>query len=377
MLQNAKQSGRVVLKKLAILDESALSPSQTQESDTMTLSATSPLSGDRASFEFLATIRDTSSGVRSQEWSTSMMIEESYLPIANRASSLSAASRLSQPGNKELQIRSRDSCRDSPPRPNNLESVPQTLTNASSESTKRKRTSLAALSTSAEACLERYLVLERTRCCDFGVEDPIDSFDQAAKRNSTLSKPGMENLDALRLLFLAIGSPESVVALQKVMQGTERLQVDYYAVNSPGLTLKGRFEILESIDKKLSNLSLQKSYHMLQIFLDCGGASTNISGDGFVHQSRSAGSLSKDGAKGNPINLAKSEISINIVNKLLPGLSVADTKWKTKMAHVNQVRKFGGRLHFMVEKFGYSAIALIPLPYSEAGEGDLHPAHGL
>jgi hypothetical protein len=89
------------------------------------------------------------------------------------------------------------------------------------------------------------------------------------------------DLALLKTLYFAIGSPESLVALQEILKARQTAFVDKGPSGDCKLSLADRVRVIKGIGPNIAYLVLRRRCHIYQLFLDCSKDSRRTS-DGFV-----------------------------------------------------------------------------------------------
>ncbi|PQE09029.1 Ribonuclease III protein [Rutstroemia sp. NJR-2017a BBW] len=247
----------------------------------------------------------------------------------------------------------------------NLES-PISAHNPASVPKKRKLSS-NTLKSSKPTQLLSYITSEKRRCQASGIPFSETEFDLAFNKISKISLTAVE-LVTLKALYFAIGSPESLVALQEVLKAQRMTAEGKVPKGSRDLSLTERIRVIECITPNIAYHILQKRCHIYQLFVDSNVGSRKTS-DGFIIDTMESIPAQPRSQIGNPNNLEDSRVSTLILKELYPGLKPNTEEYRKKKRFVGSLRRLGGRFDSLVRRFGYGVLGLIPLPVDElAGE---------
>ncbi|KAK6591817.1 hypothetical protein H4I96_12094 [Botrytis cinerea] len=201
----------------------------------------------------------------------------------------------------------------------------------------------------------------------FGLPFSETEFDLAFSKIPNMSLDAHE-LVTLKTLYFAIGSPESLVALQEVFKVQRRTIAGRMPREGYNLSPAERVKVIECITPNIAYHVLRKRCHIYQLFIDSNKESRKSS-DGFVIDTVQSMTTQSRHQTGNPNNLENSRISELILKELYPTLEPSSEGYKEKKRFVGNLRRLGGRFDLMVRKFGYGILALLQLPIEElAGE---------
>ncbi|KAM0172089.1 hypothetical protein ACHAPC_010871 [Botrytis cinerea] len=251
----------------------------------------------------------------------------------------------------------------------NLES-PHSTRNVTYVQKKRKLPASTTRETAKSSRLLSYITSEKQRCQSFGLPFSETEFDLAFSKFVNISLDAHE-LVTLKILYFAIGSPESLVALQEVLRVQRRTIAGRMPREGYNLSPAERVKVIECITPNIAYHVLRKRYHIYQLFIDSSKGSRKTS-DGFVIDTVQSITTQSRHQTGNPNNLENSRISELILKELYPTLEPSGECYREKKRFVGNLRRLGGRFDLMVRKFGYGILALLQLPIEElAGEPTL------
>jgi hypothetical protein len=210
--------------------------------------------------------------------------------------------------------------------------------------------------------LSEYVTFEERRCQALGI--PFYETDiGSAIRPSNMP---LKNCDliTLKTIYFAIGSSESLVALQEVLKA--RRIAGYNKIPEEGrtLSLADRIRAIEGIGSNIAYFVLQRRYHIYQLFFDSSVGSRRTS-DGFVINTTQSISKQVRPRIGNPNNLEDSRITEEILKELHPGLQPDTDIYQKKRRFVRNLRKLGERFDMLVNTFGYAILGLLSWPGGE------------
>ncbi|KAB8287399.1 hypothetical protein EYC80_010105 [Monilinia laxa] len=242
--------------------------------------------------------------------------------------------------------------------------------NLTSVRRKRKLSASTTRESAKSSRLVSYIISEKQRCHDSGLPFSETEFDLAVSKIPNMSLDA-HDLVYLKTLYFAIGSPESLVALQEVFKVKRRTITGETRRRGYNLSPAERVKVIECITPNIAYQVLQKRCHIHQLFIDSSIGSRKTS-DGFVIDTVQSITTQSRHQTGNPNNLEDSRISESILKELYPTLKSSTEEYKKKRRFVGSLRRLGERFDLMVRKFGYGILALIPLPIEElAGEPTL------
>ncbi|KAF7945587.1 hypothetical protein EAE96_010354 [Botrytis aclada] len=248
----------------------------------------------------------------------------------------------------------------------NLES-PRFTRNVTYVQKKRKVPASTTRESAKSSRLLSYITSEKQRCQSFGLPFSETEFDLAFSKIPNMSLDAHE-LVTLKTLYFAIGSPESLVALQEVFKVQRRTIAGRMPREGYNLSPAERVKVIECITPNIAYHVLRKRCHIYQLFIDSNKGSRKTS-DGFVIDTVQSITTQSRHQTGNPNNLENSRISELILKELYPTLEPSSEGYREKKRFVGNLRRLGGRFDLMVRKFGYGILALLQLPIEElAGE---------
>ncbi|KAK8900818.1 hypothetical protein QC760_010582 [Botrytis cinerea] len=248
----------------------------------------------------------------------------------------------------------------------NLEK-PHSTRNVTYVQKKRKVPTSTTRESAKSSRLLSYITSEKQRCQSFGLPFSETEFDLAFSKIPNMSLDAHE-LVTLKTLYFAIGSPESLVALQEVFKVQRRTIAGRMPREGYNLSPAERVKVIECITPNIAYHVLRKRCHIYQLFIDSNKGSRKTS-DGFVIDTVQSMTTQSRHQTGNPNNLENSRISELILRELYPTLEPSSEGYKEKKRFVGNLRRLGGRFDLMVRKFGYGILALLQLPIEElAGE---------
>lgn len=247
---------------------------------------------------------------------------------------------------------------------------PHSTQNVAYVQKKRKLPASTTRESTKSSRLHSYITSEKQRCQSSGLPFSEAEFDLAFSKIPNMSLDAHE-LVTLKTLYFAIGSPESLVALQEVFRVQRRTIAGRMPREGYNLSPAERVKVIECITPNIAYHVLRKRCHIYQLFIDSNKGSRKTS-DGFVIDTVQSITTQSRHQTGNPNNLENSRISELILKELYPTLEPSSECYKEKKRFVGNLRRLGGRFDLMVRKFGYGILALLQLPTEElAGEPTL------
>ncbi|PQE08185.1 RNAse iii protein [Rutstroemia sp. NJR-2017a BBW] len=211
---------------------------------------------------------------------------------------------------------------------------------------KKRRFSATTLESSNYTRLVSYIAAEKRRCQASRLHFSEIEFDLALTNCSNIS-PTAIDLVTLKTLYFAIGSPESLVALQDVLKAQRMITTGKIPKGGHNLSLAERVRVIECITPNIAYQVLQKRCHIYQLFVDSNVGSRKTS-DGFVIDTIQS--------------IAKQPITKLILEELYPELESKTEEYRKKRRFVGSLRRLGGRLDLLVGRFGYGILGLLHLP---------------
>jgi hypothetical protein len=213
--------------------------------------------------------------------------------------------------------------------------------------------------------LDSYISFEKRRCESLGL-----AFSWA---DENLAMQALElphknsDLTTLKTLFLVIGSPESLVALQEILKTQRNAPMCRDFGGSCNLPLGDRLRGIENIDYKIASLVLKKRYYTYQFFLDYNSARRRTT-DGFINESIQSISKQKQPTIGNPLHVEDCQIIDGILKDAYPDLSPSSVGYSKKRLFIRNLRRLGERFDMLIRTFGYGILELLSSPSNELGE---------
>ena len=206
--------------------------------------------------------------------------------------------------------------------------------------------------------LDEYISKQKEICQRRGLPCPEESFN-AVITFPTTSGRSTQMIPELKLLYFAIASPESVVALQANVKVGKRDGGSGLQVPQWDLPLPERMMAIEGLGQKMSYIALIRRCHIHQLYLESSVDSLKTS-DRFVVNTAKTIMSRRQRVLGNPIHLEDARVSEMIMSELYPNLERASPEYKKKLPFARNMRRLGQRLDLFVEKWGYGIIGLLP-----------------
>jgi hypothetical protein len=237
-----------------------------------------------------------------------------------------------------------------------------TETFCSSTSSRRatKRKAPVNQSQSKAARIDAYAHVEKERCNSLGLPCPEQRFDTVMTRASRASPGVEENRTELQILFFAIASSESLVALRYIIQVYRRPLESSLFQGGRNIPQAERLKVIGMLDKNIAYFSLLKRCHIHQLYID-GSRSSRKTGDGFVNDTAQSIQTLQSPKSGNPSHLEDAQASKSMMKEVYPELKQESAEYKKKYRTITDLRKLGQRLNLLVDRFGYGIIGLLPL----------------
>ncbi|KAM3067006.1 hypothetical protein ACMFMG_011788 [Clarireedia jacksonii] len=232
---------------------------------------------------------------------------------------------------------------------------------------KKRRFSATTLESSNYTRLVSYIASEKRRCQASRLHFSETEVDLALTNCSNIS-PTAIDLVTIKTLYFAIGSPESLVALQDVLKAQRMITTGKIPIGSHNLSLAERVRVIECITPNIAHHVLQKRCNIYQLFVDSNVGSRKTS-DGFVIDTIQSIAKQPQHQIGNPNNIEDSRITKLILEELHPELESNTEEYRKKRRFVGSLRRLGGRLDLLVGRFGYGILGLLHLPVDELAGG--------
>jgi hypothetical protein len=215
---------------------------------------------------------------------------------------------------------------------------------------RKQRRKMTMWSGYSETSLVKHVDRERTRCQNL----QIIYVDPVWHPSSTQAKYQLP----LETFYFGLGSSESICLLLEMLAAQRKSTTDVLPPAS-GLSTYQRLEVIERLDERISYYGFLRRCHVHQLVLDCCGAN-RLALDGFVpHTFTGIGEKNRT-KKGNPFNIADSELTISMLENLWPALHRDSSQYKKKYEQVTRLRQLGQRLAHIVDRFGFGILGLIP-----------------
>jgi hypothetical protein len=231
------------------------------------------------------------------------------------------------------------------------------------ESKRRKRDNPASAQISS-SLLKGYLEIEKQRCQSFHKLFPETEWSLVLANHSSSFQETLTNLTALKTLYFAIGSSESLVGLQALVKNQRLLTIRRDMIGSPNQSIGERMKLIEAIDSKIAFLNFKRRYHIYHVFND-SRAGSSCSSDGFFNTSPDIFASQTVPRKGNPKHLEGYRISKLMLQSMYPELLPDSETYSKKLHFIKTIRKLGERFSLLIDKFGYGILGLIPVPGDE------------
>ncbi len=231
--------------------------------------------------------------------------------------------------------------------------------------TKKRRLSTSHAESRQSIQLRYYISLEERRCQSFGLTFPWANIDSMIRASHKSLKDS--DLLVLKILFFAIGSPESLVALKDILKAHRTALVDQELKGGHDLPLADRIKAIEEVGPNIAYLVLRRRCHIYQLFSEYSAGNRKTS-DGFVIDTTQSISRQKSPKIGNPHNLEDSRIAEQIFKEVYPDLKPDTEIYQKKRRFVQYLRKLGERFDMLVRTFGYGILGLLSWPGSELYE---------
>ena len=162
----------------------------------------------------------------------------------------------------------------------------------------------------------------------------------------------------LETFFFALGSSEAVSLLQDML-ACQRKESTSISLSGLDLSKIQRLQVIENLDERISYFGFLKRCHTYQLVLDCCGPD-RLTLDGFIPQTTTVAGKGDRASKGNPLNIADSQLTVSMMEDLWPDLRKEHSMYKKKYNLATGLRQLGQRLAYMVDCFGFGILGLIP-----------------
>lgn len=199
--------------------------------------------------------------------------------------------------------------------------------------------------------LTPYLEIEKQRCADHGHRLPQDTFLTSAVLQY-FDQLNKRNRDSLLPMYVSICSPEAVAALRETVLTFRHDLNSHPALPSDTLSLKQRYNVIESVCHQMTYLTVLKRCHILKLWEDCKENAAYHEGWVVVDAPQSSNA-------GNPRFLASKRATHKLLSQVYPEMTDQAPGYKRKCEEMKKLLKLGERLHILTETFGEGVLGLM------------------
>jgi hypothetical protein len=199
-----------------------------------------------------------------------------------------------------------------------------------------------------------YLSEEVRKCQIFGVRPPQDTFLtlDVQEKVQELRKGKTE---VLTKILVHIASPCLIGGLQEILESCRTQKTCLALETTSPLSTAGRFHLIAVLGQEISHSQFLRRYHVLRLFMDCGGLETSAF-EVIMTPSNFAGPSNR---RGNPVNRSVADVTAKMVAEIFPEISYQTSEYRAKYRWITEVRRLGQRLHLLETKFGRGVLGLI------------------
>ncbi|XHG06017.1 hypothetical protein AWENTII_009228 [Aspergillus wentii] len=184
------------------------------------------------------------------------------------------------------------------------------------------------------------------------LEDSSLALDIQDKRKISEMRFSIALLNAL----ITAASPESILALQKVLREARR-DTGYRQRPLSELTQKQKFDFIKQCDSEVATIKLFQAYLILDLFKKNGGSeATSVSG--YVHSTPST-LPHRSTRSGNPQNHDDAAIAQAMMGEIFPAMQQGTDEYKKRIREFKTLRTIAKRLYIMEQKFGPGVFGLM------------------
>jgi hypothetical protein len=215
--------------------------------------------------------------------------------------------------------------------------------------------------------LEAYLTEESPKCESLGHQPPHETFLTPAIQEA-IRDLSAEKTEVPAKILIYIASPCLIGALQEILE-TYRAQDSYEPLNvATTISGKERFDLIVSLDRRISIFQLRRRYHILALYKDCGGATGSTTQIVITTLSDFADHPRK---RGNPANRSVAELTEKMMRDMFPALASGTDEYNEKYRLMSNLRRLGHRLNILEQRFGRGILGLM------IDQGTTNPAVGI
>jgi hypothetical protein len=215
--------------------------------------------------------------------------------------------------------------------------------------------------------LEAYLTEESPKCESLGQQPPHETFLTPAIQEA-IRDLSAEKTEIPAKILIYIASPCLIGALQEILQ-TYRAQDSYEPLRvATTISRKERFDLIVSLDHRITIFQLRRRYHILALYKDCGGAAGSTTR---IVITTSSDFPDHPRRRGNPANRSVAELTERMMHDMFPALASGTDEYKIKYRLMSNLRRLGHRLNILEKRFGRGILGLM------IDQGTSDPAVGI
>ena len=203
--------------------------------------------------------------------------------------------------------------------------------------------------------VDRFIQCESEKCNEMGLATPEESYYNPEIQSQIQRLEKANSKEVARKLLFFIASAQSVEMLKGIIQKWRIHMSSHTCLPSQDLTTTRKFEIIQGISLDIAALKILRRYYILDWFQACGGSemTTNL---GFIECS---GENNLPRRSGNPLSLAKADITSAMMKNIFPDLQHEDPRYKKEYAAVKHYRQLGWKFSILAKEFGKGILALL------------------
>jgi hypothetical protein len=215
--------------------------------------------------------------------------------------------------------------------------------------------------------LEAYLTEESPKCESLGHQAPHETFLTPAIQEA-IRDLSAEKTEVPAKILIYIASPCLIGSLQEILE-TYRAHNSYEPLNvATTISRKERFDLIVSLDRRITIYQLRRRYHILALFKDCGGAAGSATQ---IVITTSSDFANHPRRRGNPANRSVADLTERMMHDMFPALLSGTDEYKIKYRLMSNLRRLGYRLNILEQRFGRGILGLM------IDQGTSDPAVGI
>ncbi|KAH4042539.1 hypothetical protein HBH49_248420 [Parastagonospora nodorum] len=195
---------------------------------------------------------------------------------------------------------------------------------------------------------------EVRKCQVFGVRPPQDTF-LTLDVQEKVQELGKEKTEVLTKILVHIASPCLIGGLQEILESCRTQKRCPALETTSPLSTARRFHLIAVLGQEISHSQFLRRYHVLRLFMDCGGLETSVC-EVIMTPANFAGPSNK---RGNPVNRSVADVTTKMIAEIFPEIIYQTSEYRAKYRWITDVRRLGKRLHLLETKFGQGVLGLI------------------